>query len=558
MNTTINTVKQLPHMQFDFSKVFLSKGVNYATDDLPLVAFSKYLDFHPDRDMVDLGLFISERLIESACYIDSYSRPVLKSWGLLGEREDSVWLSPDHRLLLKQLQDFGVIRKSIEQNDMFYHFISGYLVSDSGLFCTLTLTAQTAYALKKYGHSAQKKDFLHQYLDTKDPWYGATYYTETQGGSDLGSNNTVAEEEHGKWRISGQDKYFASNSGIADGALVTAKIAGAIEGAKGISLFFVPSRREDGSSNYRVTRLKNKLGTIAVPTGEVEFDNSEGYLIGDKSKGIYYAMEILAISRIDDALAAVGIARKALWEAYKYACRRDAFGKRLVEHTLLKRDFIELESELEGALILSLLAAKAFSNCWSDEPPYSDDYHYARMHTHIAKNIASETAANITRYAMEILGGRGFLSEFPMEKFHRDALVTSIWEGTSNIQALDLLELLLKKQTQVKLYSKLEEMTKKIEDTAIRSDVMEVIERSKKEVESMLRSNDVEFYGKDILNSIGIATAAVHLFDAALTAKDTSMKKMAMAYLSRHGVKQEKISVSLLELSTALKWMEKH
>jgi acyl-CoA dehydrogenase len=425
-----------------FNEIFRSKGINYLSEDLPLSEFLKFLNFHADNDLEILGEYVSSELIEIMDYVDHNGKPELIMWNLDGKRTDYVRLSPEHRNALKKLQNLGVVIKSAagEQSWM-YHFVSGYLISDSGIFCSLTLTAQTAYALRKYFNGDES--FINHYLDKKDPWYGATFYSETQGGSDLGANKTKAMETENGWVINGSDKYFASNAGIADGAIVTAMTGD--KGIRSLETFFVPAIRKTGDLNYNIRRLKNKMGTIAVPSGEVEFTNSEAYLIGEKGKGIYYAMEILTISRIDDALAAVGIARKALWEAYLHTEKRSAFGKKLIEHPLMMKDIISLEAELEASLVISLYAAQLFSDVTDIKPPYNDKYNYARFITHIAKNMAAWSSDHITQYSMEIFGGIGFFEEFPMPKFHRDALVTSIWEGTSNIQALDMIETILKK-----------------------------------------------------------------------------------------------------------------
>ncbi len=542
-------------MQLDFSELFLCGDVNYSSDDLPLGALLSYIGFTPDTEMEELGRYISGSMIEAAFYIDRYARPTLATRGIMGNRVNAVWLSPDHRRLLQDLQNFGTVRKSIESGDMRYHFVAGYLISDSGIFCTLTLTAQTAYALKKYGGDALRNLYLNRFTDRNNPWYGATYYSETQGGSDLGMCTTTAIETEGRWRLTGHEKYFASNAGIADGAIVTARPEGAPPGARGIAVYFVPAKRTDGEDNYIVRRLKDKLGTIAVPTGEVELEGSEGMLLGEKGKGIYYAMEILSISRIDDALAAAGIARKALWEAYRFACKRSAFGKSIISHPLLARDFIELESDLEAALAVSLVAAKHFSEGSNSTPPYDDGYNFARMLTHIAKNMASETGAAVTKYALEIMGGRGFLSEFPMEKFHRDELVTSIWEGTSNIQALDLLELMTKKRTHEILYRTLGGIVSRCRDSELKVALTDALERTRLEVGEMLRSDVSDFYGKDILRALGIVTAAVYFQDAADSPAGETLKPMARTYIERHMLNR-RADPELLERAVSLEWME--
>ncbi len=542
-------------MRFDFSKIFLSYGVNYCTDDLPLNLMLEHLDFGPDNDMREMGRYISTELIESATYIDHYARPILKTWDLLEGRMDGVWLSKDHYRILQKLQEFGTVRKIFSSRNLMYHFVSGYLISDSGIFCTLTLTAQTAYALWKYADDGTRESFLPKFLEPDNPWYGATYYSEIQGGSDLGSNSTAAENRNGKWEVNGSDKYFASNAGIADGSIVTARIAGAPSGAKGISIFFVPALRRDGKSNYRIRRLKDKLGTVAVPTGEVELESSEAYLLGDTKNGIYQALELLTISRIDDALAAVGMARKALWEAYLYAAKRKAFGKAIIEHPLLKRDFLEMESDLEGALILSLLAARNFSLAIESRPPYDDTYHYARMLSHIAKNMASETGSEITRYMLEVIGGKGFFAEFPMEKFHRDAIVTSIWEGTSNIQALDLLEILSRKHTHERLFSDLFALADVFHDSELRDRILNRIRETRRDVVSLLQSDKPEFYGKDIIGRLGHITAAVHLTAVAERSGSAELRTAAEIYSIRHVEKGGVLRPEILARGETLNWM---
>ncbi|EQD66778.1 acyl-CoA dehydrogenase domain-containing protein, partial [mine drainage metagenome] len=431
---------------------------------------------------------------------------------VLGKRIDYVRISPDHEYILKKLLGFGVVKKSASGDfPWLYHFISGYLISDSGIFCTLTLTAQTAYALAKYGSDELKEKFLKMYIKGENNWLGATYYSETQGGSDLGANNTVAVPQDGKWILNGKDKYFASDAGLADGALVTAKIREGY-GVRNLSLFFVPALHENGEPNYEIRRLKDKLGTVAVPTGEVEFHDSSGYLIGEEKNGVYYAMEVLTVSRIDDALAAVGIARKSLWEAFFFANKRESFGKKIIEHPILLRDFLELESELEASTFLSLFTAKMFSDASKSLPPYSSEYNFARLLSHVAKNMASDTSTAVTRYSMEIFGGIGFFEEFPAAKFHRDALVTSIWEGTSNIQALDMMEVILKKKAHVKMLEVFSNLISKIPDAEVREKLVKIKTLVENEISGLSGGHEEEAYFKEILKLIGKFTSTVLMY----------------------------------------------
>ncbi len=503
MNTTVKN---------NFSSLFLSRGLNYISGDKPMLEILSHFGFKPDQDLIELGGYVSEEMIEALDVIDHYSKPVLHTWGLLGDRIDYVRISPDHERVLTKLQNLGVIRKmNGKRMSLMDHFVSGYAISDSGVFCTMTLTAQTAYILNKYGDPSLKKKYLGRFFDRNNPWYGATFYSEIQGGSDIGANTTIAEQDGDRFYLTGSDKYFASNAGIADAALVTARFRDSPKGAKGISLFLVPAYCDDGKLNYTIRRLKNKMGTTAVPTGEVEFNRSEAYLIGSMKEGIYLSMEALIISRIDDAIAAVGIARKALWEAYLFAEKREAFGKKLIDHDLMRKDFMELEIDLEAAAVLSILSAKYFDDASDSRPPYDTKYHFSRLLGNIAKSIAADTSAGITRYSMEMLGGIGFFEEFPMAKFHRDSIVTSIWEGTSNIQALETLEVLTRKEGVRMLHEHLNAAVSGFRDREFAKLFHKESGRILQKIMDMLSSGEQEYYSKEILRLLGTVIASAEL-----------------------------------------------
>jgi alkylation response protein AidB-like acyl-CoA dehydrogenase len=305
----------------------------------------------------------------------------------------------------------------------------------------LIVTNQTVYAIHKY--APEHKEWMRKLLSGQA--WGATWMSETQGGSDLGANNTVAVQEGGEWRLNGTDKYFASNAGLTDLALVTARPVGSPSGPKGIALFLVPRLEPDGRLNYTVRRFKRKSATRAVPTGEVEFDNSLAYLVGKANLGIYYTLENLTVSRLANAVGAMGLARKAHLEALLRVQARSAFGKTLVEHPLVRYDLTDMAVRTAGGLALAFYTIQAFDQAWSEHPPYSSAYHYARFLSHLAKNRTADHSAAVTQLAMELFGGVGFMEDFAVSRLHREALVTAIWEGTSNIQALDMLEAMQKK-----------------------------------------------------------------------------------------------------------------
>ncbi|NIS82671.1 MAG: acyl-CoA dehydrogenase [Anaerolineales bacterium] len=385
------------------------------------------------------GTLVGGRAYEIAAHVDREARPEFVMHDLDGRRIDRARLCPAHESLLKDLA--WINRIPYEGDSWHHHFALGYLLADPGLYCTLTVTNQTAYAIYKYA-PAQRK-WLKRLL-AGEAW-GATWMTETQGGSDLGANTTSARREGDGWRLNGADKYFASNAGLADLALVTARPEGAPPGPKGLALFLVPRETKEGHLNYIVRRVKDKSATRAVPTGEVELRESEAFLVGEAKNGIYYTLETLTVSRLANAIGAMGLARKAHLESLYRVEAREAFGSTLVEHPLVRYDLTDIAVRIAGGLCLAFHAIELFDKAWKDEPPYTSAYHYARFFSHLTKNRTADHAAKVTTLAMELFGGLGFLDEYAVARLHREALITPIWEGTSNIQALDMLEAMQKK-----------------------------------------------------------------------------------------------------------------
>ena len=508
-------------------------GRNHFAIDRP---FQAVLQFHSGRlpDFAPLGDFVGKELYEVADYVDKLGHPQHIMWSVDGERVDRAWIAPSEmRVLDFLMREVGVNRGPYRRGDWFEHFAALYLIADPGVGCILTVTNQTAYAIYKYGDAAAKA-FLPGLLGEETPVrYGATWFTEIQGGSDLGANRVTAERRDERWTVDGDTKYFASNAGLAELALVTARVEGGGPGVKGLGLFLVPELAHDGRRNYLVRRLKEKSGTIGVPTGEVEFHRSEAMLLGAPENGVYYTLENLMVSRLANSVAALGIARKAYLEAYYYAQARTAFGRRLIDHPLVRRDLLDLEVAIEGSLALAFHAIEAFQRAWTERPPYGPPYHFARFLAHITKNVTAEMAARVTQVAMELHGGLGFLREFPVERWHREALITPIWEGPSNVQALDLLEVIAKKGAHRSL---LEEVARN--ETKVRAG-RETYALARARIEATLSSlgaaseAEAQFFGKDTLNDLGHAIAVTELVRIANSLDSSRFARVAALYARR-------------------------
>jgi len=407
--------------------------------DLPQILSRYWKGWIAHQDELErFGALVGGEAYRVADHVDHEARPVLVMHNLDGNRVDRVQLSPAHEALNRQLA--AINRAPYQGGSWHHHFALGYLLADPGLYCIQTITNATVYAIHKYApqFARWKEELL------AGQAFGATWMTEVQGGSDLGANRVRAVPDGAVWRLFG-DKYFSSGAGLTDYAIVSARPEGAPAGPKGLALFLVPRLDSKGALNYRVRRLKDKLATRAVPSGEVDFDHTEAYLLGRAEEGIYYILETLTLSRLANAAGALGLARKAQLEALFRVQSRVAFGKKLEEHPLIRRDLTDLAVRIAGGLALTFRAVAAWDEAWRETPPYSPRYHYARLLAHLAKARTAEHGTYCTQLGMELFGGVGFVEDFAIARLAREALITPIWEGPANVQALDTLEVLFRK-----------------------------------------------------------------------------------------------------------------
>ncbi len=379
--------------------------------------------------------------------VDRAGIPWLRMFDSSGRRVDEILYPPDYWQMLRRGYQAGVVWRVFAEHSLIPHYLLGYLTSfyDAGLYCPYTVSLSTAVPLAKYATEAVKARFLPALLRRDETvWQGATWMTEIGGGSDLGATvQTIAVQAEDCWHLSG-DKYFASNVG-AELAVVAARLASGLADIRGLGLFLVPRYRSDGSLNYTVRRLKDKIGTRSVPTGEVELRHSEAYLLGQAEWGIYLILETLNLSRVANSVGSVALAQRALADAVAYAHRRQAFGKLIAEHPLLRHQIEKRIVELEAALALAWEAVRLLDQLWQATPRYPEQYHLFRLLAHLAKYWTAEYAVQTAKWAMEVYGGIGTLAEFGVERWLRDAMILPIWEGTPHRQILDGLEVMERK-----------------------------------------------------------------------------------------------------------------
>jgi alkylation response protein AidB-like acyl-CoA dehydrogenase len=316
----------------------------------------------------------------------------------------------------------------------------GYLLSqaDISLHCPVTLTGAVAYILCYHATDARCADYLADLTrmngGTKT---GATWATEQHGGSDVGATTTAAKRSGDRFTLHGV-KWFASNAkcGVA---IATARPEGAEPGSSGLGLYLVPSQLEDGSPNhFLVRRLKDKFGTRGLPTGEIELLGADAIEIAPPPEGFKRMMDALEYSRVHNAVGAAGVQRRAFNEALAWCKERETFGRKLISYPMVQDELLRTRVQFEAGSLLAFEAALAFDEAIKDDTKRT----WLRFTTALAKYLTAEYAIQSCRSALELFGGNGYTSDYPIARIYRDAQVLTVWEGPANIQALELMRLL--------------------------------------------------------------------------------------------------------------------
>ena len=312
-----------------------------------------------------------------------------------------------------------------------------FVQAEFGLCCPLSMTDSLTRTLRKFGTSELVDRYLPN-LTTQvfdDLTQGAMFMTEQGAGSDVAATATRAEPDGDAYRLYG-DKWFCSNPD-AGLAMVLARIDGAPAGMKGVSLFLLPRTLPDGSANdYRIVRLKDKLGTRSMASGEISLQGARAFLVGEAGRGFQQMADMVNNSRLSNGVRAAGLMRRAVSEALFIARERRAFGKRLMDMPLMRRQLVKLLLPAEQARTMVFQTAEALRRSDAGE---TAAYPLVRILTPLIKFRACRDARKVTGDAMEVRGGCGYIEDWADPRLVRDAHLGSIWEGTSNIVALDVL-----------------------------------------------------------------------------------------------------------------------
>ena len=332
-----------------------------------------------------------------------------------------------------------------------------FVQAEFGLCCPLSMTDSLTRTLRKFG----TPELLERYLpgltstDLDQLTQGSMFITEQGAGSDVGAVTTIARAQGDSWQLYG-DKWFCSNAD-AGLALVLARPEGGAPGTRGLGLFLLPRVLPDGSANrYRIIRLKDKLGSRDMASGEIRMEGATAYLVGELGRGFAQMTDMINSSRLSNGVRAAGMMRRALSDALHLTRNRQAFGRRLIDLPLMRRQLLKLMLPAEQARSVFMLTATELALADQGD---EQARRRVRILTPLIKFRACRDARRATGDAMEMRGGCGYIEEWSDPRLVRDAHLGSIWEGTSNIVALDVMRAIRREQSLAALHEDLQART---------------------------------------------------------------------------------------------------
>jgi len=402
-----------------------------------------------EQDLIRFG----SRILEDISYFGKQSElnpPQLVQYDAWGKRIDEVKVNNGWKQLQRIAAEEGIVsigyERTFKEWSRFYQYVKVYLFAASSYVfdCPLSMTDGAARLIELWGTDQQKKKYLF-HLISRDPnkfWTSGQWMTERTGGSDVGLSETFAKptNKNGEYSITGF-KFFTS-AVTSDMTILLARTQNnkgeSEKGSKGLSAFLVEIRDQKGTlNNILVHKMKQKLGTKAVPTAELELINTPGILIGPSNNGVKVISTILNITRIHNAINSISIMRRGIAIARDYAHRRQVFGKQLSNQPLHLTTLANLEIEYRSALQFTfnvvILHGKMECSVATNEEKI-----LFRLLTPLLKLYTAKQAIAVSSECIEALGGTGYMEDSDLPRLLRDAQVLSIWEGTTNVLSLDV------------------------------------------------------------------------------------------------------------------------
>jgi acyl-CoA dehydrogenase len=447
--------------------------------------------------------------------------PELARYDGIGRRTESVVFDPSYVTAGTAVWASGLVALSGQPGSAYEQATLLYLLSlegEAGHACPATCTIGLARALRRAADPAVRDTFLPALVD---PDYaaatrGSQFLTEVQGGSDVGANvcEAVPTGDESTYRISGE-KWFCS---VADAGqfFLTARVSGGEEGTRGLGSFVVP-RTVDGTPNgFTLRRLKDKLGTRGLASGEIDFESALAWPIGPVEHGFRTAVGIvLNTSRWMTAVGDAGIMRRAVLEAYSYARHRQAFGRPIQEFPAVRHTLADMAATSAGALHL-VFALTGLEDRIDASTASDEDVLFHRFLVNATKYLLSGQATEVVHSAVEVLGGNGTIEEFSvLPRLYRDAMVFESWEGTHNVLVAQVLTDLRRLPILDVMSERLVRCLDNAPDQALAAPVRIQLDRALGEALACVTDRSFgAWHFRGILDQIGVLAETAYLLEA--------------------------------------------
>ncbi|RST14056.1 DNA alkylation response protein [Streptomyces sp. WAC05374] len=439
MATTTHTVTNQPPPLVGYDVFTADRALNEAVErHLPLELVDE-----ARQELSKLGTTAGSAQAQEWGFLANENPPKLRTHDRYGHRIDHVDFHPAWHRLLGHAVTNG-LTNAWGRPGGHVRRAAGFLVwtqTEAGHGCPLSMTHAAVPALRtdpalaalwepKLTSQIYEGEELRPPADKSGVLFGMGM-TEKQGGSDVRANTTSATplEADGEYVLTGH-KWFCS-APMSDAFLVLAQAPG------GLTCFLVPRVLEDGDRNvFRIQRLKDKLGNRSNASSEVEFDGTWARRVGEEGRGVRTIIEMVAATRLDCVVGSAALMRQAVAQAVHHAAYREAFGGVLIEKPLMRNVLADMALESEAATALAMRLAAAYDADGEQEKAF------LRLAVPAAKYWVTKRCTPVTAEALECLGGNGYVEESGMPRLLRESPLNSIWEGSGNVQALDVLRAL--------------------------------------------------------------------------------------------------------------------
>lgn len=424
---------------------------NYLKKTLPADIYQQI-----EPDLINFGSRVITDIFAMGLDAEDHE-PELIQYDAWGHRIDQIktaqgWVDLHHAAASEGLVGIGYEREFAEFSRI-YQFAKLYLYTASSAIqaCPLAMSDAAAKLIEIF-KPMNLEETTFQKLISRDPlsaWTSGQWMTERIGGSDVGNTETIARKEGDHYKLYGY-KWFTS-AATSEIAFTLARIEDengqTLKRSKGLSLFYLETHDNDGNlNNILIERLKDKLGTRALPTAELRLNGTKAYLVGEQGKGVKNITHMLNMTRLYNSVSAVSYLRRIIALLKDYSAKRYVFDKLLEEQPLHIETFADLETNLYGLFYLTFFTVSLLGKEEVNKAS-ENEIKLLRILTPITKLYTGKIAIQSISEAVECFGGVGYLEDSGIAKILRDAQVLTIWEGTTNVLSLDMLRSLEKDQT---------------------------------------------------------------------------------------------------------------